>query len=352
MTTQPAGARAPEAVAASGRMQWMDLLRGVAILLVLVWHAPAVPALYGYVIPGWVLAANDALLPFRMPTLMLLSGLLLPRSLSKPLPTYVLGKLRLLAWPYVLWAALHMVVYEAVAPMWHPRAWIATGYLWFLFFLMCYYAAAPLLRWSRIPAAVLPVALFAASVPAPEGIATKLLYFAGFFFTGSLVGRHPGLLEAAVRRRWVVQGCAALAVAGGALSVVVDTRYQGQYAVLGLAGIVVAVAAAQRVQGRRWAGPLCAVGRHSVVFYVSHFPVMIAVVTAGTALGVRSLGVTAAVGLGAALVVGAAFARWRRHPGVGWLFEAPRPRRRAPSVTVGAAAPGPPPPAPRPAVTG
>ena len=84
-TTTDGAPRPPGPVAArKQRYEWMDTLRGSAIVLMLVWHATAIPALVGIPVPTALIAVNDALLPFRMPTLMFLSGLLLPAALRKP----------------------------------------------------------------------------------------------------------------------------------------------------------------------------------------------------------------------------------------------------------------------------
>ena len=72
----------------AARMQWMDLLRGLAVLLVVVLHAASHG---GAEVEGWTLV-NRHLTPFRMPLLMFLSGMLLHRSLAKPLPVYLWGK--------------------------------------------------------------------------------------------------------------------------------------------------------------------------------------------------------------------------------------------------------------------
>lgn len=52
------------------RYEWMDMLRGIAILLVVVWHSIAIPALFDLGMPPVIRSINDFFLPFRMPTLM------------------------------------------------------------------------------------------------------------------------------------------------------------------------------------------------------------------------------------------------------------------------------------------
>lgn len=88
------------------RLHWMDMLRGSAIVLVMIWHSSAIPVLYGASMPAPVRAVNMFFLPFRMPTLMFLSGLLLPASLRKPLPVYYAGKFAAIGWPYLIFVLL------------------------------------------------------------------------------------------------------------------------------------------------------------------------------------------------------------------------------------------------------
>ncbi|NSX38244.1 acyltransferase family protein [Pseudarthrobacter oxydans] len=93
---------APTQISAKKRMQWMDVMRGAAVLLVILFHTES--QISGN-LPGYepIFAIfNDAVAPFRMPTLMLMSGMLLPRSLRKPVGAYLRGKLFVIGWPYLL----------------------------------------------------------------------------------------------------------------------------------------------------------------------------------------------------------------------------------------------------------
>ncbi len=101
------------------RLQWMDMLRGSAIVLVMLWHSSAVPVLYGARMPEAVRAVNMFFLPFRMPTLMFLSGLLLPASLRKPLPVYYAGKFAAIGWPYLVFVLLDRLLQGNDNPWWH-----------------------------------------------------------------------------------------------------------------------------------------------------------------------------------------------------------------------------------------
>lgn len=306
------------------RMTWMDAVRGTAILLLLLWHASAVPVLYDVSMPEAIRAANAFFLPFRMPTLMLLSGMLLARSLRKPLPRYLAGKVAMVLWPYLVWVLIAELTFleQPGLPWWHWRAWYATSYLWFLFFIGVYYAIAPLLR--RLPAwAPIVAAAGAGLVLEPGSMEQRMAYFAVFFFAGNLLSRSPQLVDRLSRPRTTTV-LAVPAVAFGAASVVRPELLHHLVwgAPLSLLGSLVLIGLFSRARsgGRLLAG-VEFLGRSSIVFYVSHFPVM-ALLSQSPVAGAGALPLAAA-NLAAALLVGTVLARTRSIVPVRWLFEAP-----------------------------
>ena len=64
------------------RIGWMDSLRGLSVSLVVMFHASGQFAGDGSV-SDVLTIANDLFAPLRMPTMVFLSGLLVPRSLTK-----------------------------------------------------------------------------------------------------------------------------------------------------------------------------------------------------------------------------------------------------------------------------
>lgn len=174
--------------APSGRMHWMDVLRGGSVLLVVLFHG----VLFGkYTTPNSVLWFSDAAGPYRMPALMFASGILLPRSLLKPTGVFVLGKLRTLAWPWLVWSAVMLPLVGwglAGTPMW----WVNGTHTWFLSVLFTLYLLALVTRW--VPMWVLPVALLIAHqivVAIPGGEIHRFLHdltwFGVFFYVGALL---------------------------------------------------------------------------------------------------------------------------------------------------------------------
>lgn len=308
-----------------GRITWMDAVRGTAILLLLIWHAAAVPAFFGLEMPEAVRTANAFFLPFRMPTLMLLSGILLTKSLRKPLPAYYAGKFAMIVWPYVLWVVIAKATFLDIdgMPWWHWRAWYATSYLWFLFFIAVYYLVAP--AFARLPA-WLPVAAAAViGLLLPQGgMEQQMAYFAIFFFAGNWLGRHPAMWELITERRAVLFA-AVPAVAFGLASCI--WTEQLQYSVWGapasVAGTVLLIAIFARLSRTGSGLPaLRFLGRSSLVYYVSHFPVM--ALLSLWLIGRVDFIVLAVINLLAAITIGTLLARAKDRVPVRWLFEAPR----------------------------
>lgn len=254
------------------RYPWMDALRAVAIVLVIVLHGTTIPQLFGMPTPAWVDWLNFLASPYRMPLLLMLSGFLLHRSLSKGLPRYYLGKLRHVAWPFLVWTLLLGLVMPMIK-LTNPWLWVGDSYLWFLVVIGVSYCLAPITR-AVHPAAVCTMLLQVLNLEPPtREIGFRLLWYGAFFYAGAALTQWlPRLLRAP---QWV----------GGSLLAVAVTwtftvaSYYGhvpsilpQYfllSVVGVLGIIWAAARWLRSNVLEW------VGRNSLVFYVSHYPLSV-----------------------------------------------------------------------------
>lgn len=315
----------------TGRVEWMDTLRGTAILLLILWHASSIPVRFGFDMPTWLFLVNEAFLPWRMPTLMFLSGLLLAGSLRKPASVYIVGKVRNLLWPYALWAAVYLSLFpgsgEAISD---PMSWFGAGYLWFILYLFAYYLVAPLVVrapwWIALPAFTVGAILI--PHPSPQ----KICFFAVFFFAGHYARTLiPFVLNAP---RTLVGAVGLVAAAFTAASVTLSAvtgahffEFAPASIVFVLALIALSIRVAHALGRRASKSPLrrgiAWIGRNSVVFYLTHFPLMIiaCVIARQTAdaLGLWIVGVCCAT----ALLGGVPLALANRHWSVSWLFRAP-----------------------------
>jgi fucose 4-O-acetylase-like acetyltransferase len=305
----------------------LDALRGIAILLLLVLHAcEGMSYRTGLPGPEWMRPFNGFFMPFRMPTLMLVSGMLLAPSLAKPLDAYVLQKLRNLAWPYLVWCTVLLLsagwAYFETYYLTDPSAWISTGYLWYLFYLLVFTLVAPLTR--RLPAWMMPVACLVAANALPLGLELKTMaYYATCFFLGDAITRHRARLWPILRRPAVLGAMAAVGIGFGLVVAVwaPALAWSAPLLPLNLAGAVAAAVAIERATTHAWIRPFAWLGERSVVVYATHWPIMLAtsllLVGAGLAAWTAPANLAATLAIAIPLAAVAHRRPWR------WLFQAP-----------------------------
>ena len=304
------------------RRTWMDFLRGAAVVMVVLLHASL--AADGQ--SGWVI--NTLLRPFRMPTLMVLSGLLLQRSLAKGVGRYVLGKIRGVVWPWLLWTGvMALLLTESFRA--DPVEFLAVGTpLWFLGALGCSYAIALLVR--RVPpwATAFVLFLLADVLQARAGALTTYLWYIAFFFVGATL--RPWMDRwLSARPIWPLL-LAAVAVAGAFLQVPrgLHVPFRPDQALLSVAGILAATWLASRlprvapVRAVEW------IGRNSIVTYLAHSPLLIPV---GAVVAGSGLGASASTLVSFVVVLALCMALTLARPWTEWLYRLPLPvvHRRA-----------------------
>lgn len=317
------------------RHTWMDTVRGGSILLIILLHAVALPVIMvGIVPPQWVNDVNTFFVPFRMPSLMLLSGMLLERALRKPLGAYYLGKVRTLVWPYLIWVSIYwFAVDQEEWKSW--EGWIATSWLWFIFYLFFYYAAAPLLR--RVPPLLVFTACWLGSVFAPNGGWTDLLFYAGFFFAGHAIWTSRSRLQRLdTARVALIAGAIGLgfsivhlAEAHGRVLPLPLYREWLVYVPFTLSGILAIIYVARRLPDSSTAA-LRFLGRDSVVFYVVHYPLQLVILRVLASYWIWDWWIYLVLGLLLPLGIGVVLAKARhRSRIVSALFVMPWPQRVA-----------------------
>ncbi len=303
----------------------MDELRGIAVLLVIVWHSVAIPAAAGLEMHPTVRWVNDSISPYRIPMWLFLSGLLLDQSLGKGLVRYYEGKARHVLWPYLVWSVILIFTWHWDGPHWTNKLfWMGATYLWFLVVIGACYTIGPITR------VVHPVFLVVAMVllsPIPDtSIYGNILWYGAFFFAGNAASRYLTKWLAAPPWLAAVFGVVALVWAVFSASTYgYAPRENLGFLLLSLTGIVTLIWVASRAPRVRW---LEWVGQRSIVFYVGHFPVMATVyyVIEGRLPAAVTYPLLLASGIGACILL----TRLRRTV----LFQGPPllPRRR-PSTT-------------------
>ena len=166
-------------IATKPRERYMDLLRGLAVLLVVALHSATILPGAGYEPDPLLLKINRYFILYRMPTLAFLSGLLLPRSYQKNLVDFAYGKLQRIAWPLLIWSIIYVVVCHVPLKLTTiPRLLLGGSYLWYLTFILVYYLSAVALR--RLPALFVTAVLLTLAFASPDGEKnTERLFYLG-----------------------------------------------------------------------------------------------------------------------------------------------------------------------------
>ncbi|GAB3599384.1 acyltransferase family protein [Microbacterium tumbae] len=317
----------------SRRIGWMDVLRGLSILLVILHHSTQTVEYRIGDLPEAFVFLSDFFAPFRMPMLMFLSGLLVAGSLKRPAGEYVWGKIRRILWPIVVWtlvyAAMEFVVDGAFSLD------LFNTYLWFMQFVLAYYLIALLIRWIPIwVLIVLPLAgAFAVTDPGLE-LLQRFLYLMPFFFLGAFIEKHWDRYASLLG----VRTAAVLAVVPLAIAVysgvdgqlaAADGRdgglwYQPLAAIPAMLGILILVRVAATIPDVRWLAPARFVGRYSLIYYTSHYPVFAALGWLAAKAGLAQPTVALVVIFLATVAISSVLALLGRRMPVSLLFELPR----------------------------
>lgn len=320
------------------RIEWMDVLRGTSIVLVVFNHAILFAGSLPTGSPEIAWAINQVFAPIRMPLMVFLSGLLVAPSLARGWRPYLRGKARRVLYPYLVWSAIALVLLYAwgirdglvggLAPapvtVWEPLRVLydPVEHLWFLYDLFLFYVIA--LAATRISPLWIAAGAFVAAVLVPDFSVRRFLVLLVFFMLGVWMSQHPGTLDRVLARRWVVWLCAVVSVGTvAAVALGIGLRYSALSVPFAAAGIGLAVVAARRIGSARVLRPLRFVGRDSLVYYLVHWWPTSLGVAIGATTGNGSLALLAGFAMG--LLVSTAVA-WliRLWPPLNWLFSAPQ----------------------------
>jgi len=150
-------ADATRAARAGARAEWVDVAKGMGIVLVVLGHA------IGGVVSAGLAAPNSAwadtfylIYTFHMPLFFVLAGLFVEQRLASDASGFVRSAFTRIAWPYLLWSVVQLLVIDAlgslvnaptqvgasrlVALLWEP-----TSQFWFLQALLVLQLASRLL---------------------------------------------------------------------------------------------------------------------------------------------------------------------------------------------------------------
>ncbi|MEX3010893.1 acyltransferase family protein [Hoeflea sp. TYP-13] len=342
----------------SGRVEWVDYLKGFCILLVVMLHSVAgVEKAAGQ--DGWMHLFIEIAQPMRMPAFFLASGLFFMRSVDKPLNRFLDGKILHFAYFYILWLTIQFAFKApgiaadggVLAPIGnYLLAFVQPfGTLWFIYILPVFFIVTRMVR-RFSPHMVLGVAVLLQILPIHTGsmiidmFANYFVwFFAGYAFS-DVVFRlavraqdRPLYFMAATAAivlvtwfatAWMIPlsalpGWAASGVEGSAIAfsmMPVISLLLGIWGVIALVSVSAVLAKLHQGEFIRWCGA------HSIVIYLAFFLPM-----AVTRVVLLKMGVIPDIGtvsllVWIAAVIGPIVLFWlvQRTGYGGFLFERPR----------------------------
>lgn len=305
------------------RQHWMDLFRGVAIILVITLHATTMPNVRGVDPLPWLREFFLFLTPVRVPLLFALSGMLLSQALKKPFVPYVTGKLRNLLWPFLLWGLITVLLVGKRWQLTDRWEWFGGfAHLWFLGTLLFCMALGWLVKYVPAWVFALGLPLLLVLNEPSQPVLRDHLFYGTYFFVGTALWQWRQAVQST--RGWVPLLCTAVGLLGMFATGDSPLTKFGMIGLLAPLPWFVAIL---------WVGPrlprmraLESMGRNSVIWYCAHFAPLSLANQWATGRGMDGVGVNLAALAGGILiplllVLGG---KWTR-----WLFALPPLRRRA-----------------------
>lgn len=309
----------------SGRMAWIDIARGLGIILVVYGHV-----LRGNVLAveptGWAARQDLVIYAFHMPLFFMLAGLFLWQSVGKGKLRFTKDRWWQMIYPYLLWSVVTALTELAFAQWvntpisWNDLLFIPINPIeqyWFLYALLIAQMIAVLVyprKWLLVLAGIAGLS----AVPLPIG---------PWILSGALVHLPYvifGVLCAAVLQSQVQASMAraAMMATGGwivfALLELNPVAEGVQAYLLGLSGCLGTIGvAAVMANSAMLAPPLVQLGQASLAIYLSH-----SIISAGTRIALKIVGIApqSSVSLALCTVLGllVPYFLWRWAVAAGW----------------------------------
>jgi uncharacterized membrane protein YcfT len=266
------------------RAAWVDVAKAFCIVLIVMMHSTlGYQAAVGSV--GFLDPVVAFFAPFRVPALFVLSGLYIASAMRAGTGMFLRRRIAPLAYFYVLWATIQLVLKEHALLLADPVSFAARfgmvlvepyGALWFIHVLALCSVAVFALRWVDkrivvIGALLLNVLTLTTGWTAIDEFSARFIFFvAGWVF----FGRIHSLAAWAKTRPLLSLSLVGLFAFANALLLSWSLRPEHPLLALSLsaAGAAALIAASVHVAGHPTAGPLmAALGRRTLPIYLAFF---------------------------------------------------------------------------------
>jgi uncharacterized membrane protein YcfT len=322
------------------RVEWVDVTKGIAMLLIVLYHS-ALISVQAWLAPrGWT-EFNNFLTGIRMPEFFFSSGLLAVAAINRPWPQLWSRRMALLAWAFVLWTVIRFAYFLAV-PMKsrpHETDWLdllispiwPTSGLWYLHALISFLILTKLLK--RLPVvplvtgALVVAVLFSSTLDVHNLSYNGMARYYVFFLLGYFLRER--VLAATVTAR-PVGALIGVLLLGATLTAVdvADLRdVPGVLTLVGLIACAVGAVTARALVDTPLKRPLSYLGRRTLRVYVTHVILIaaaLAVIDRWDLLQGQFRGTVPAVVATLAVALALLFdVLVARTPALRYLFEAP-----------------------------
>lgn len=290
-------------VAAQNRSAWVDIARGIGIILVVYGHA-----LRGHFpladVESWQEVQDRVIYSFHMPLFFVLAGLFLWGSIQKDRRGFLAGRWEQIIYPYLLWSAVTAGIELPLAQFVNsPLSWHEVWQIpfkpieqyWFLYALLVHQLIAAVAyprKWMLLAALIVGLGLV--SWLGGAWIVLRSMLYLPYLVVGIFA---VPLLQALSRASFATRASVAvggwLAFAGmtasrfpGADSMVRDYAlgFSGSLGLIATAMALAPIAALSR--------PLVLLGQASLAIYVAH-----TIFSAGTRISLKLLGIAPETGI-------------------------------------------------------
>ncbi len=278
------------------RTDWVDYAKGIGIILVVYGHLLSSGFHAGLAVPQHFFLLSDSLVySFHMPLFFFLAGLFAGQSCRKRgLKKFLVNKLEIIAYPYLIWSFLQASVELAFASQSFRGATygqlLAIPYLpwaqfWFLYALLAMYVAFGMFSllgkyfhvFLLITACVLFVRPINSEIMAMHGFSTGFLFFVIGALAKEFFGNSGTFTQKTIPPVITLVSLFIFAGSGWYIfeRVIAPTRltdgsHPFYFLYLAGLGITMCMGLAQYLAGKKWCKWLRILGRYSLQIYLVH----------------------------------------------------------------------------------
>lgn len=279
------------------RMDWMDVSKGLGIILVVLGHSERGLLSSGIAPASWKFGLDFYLYTFHMPLFMFLAGLNVPHSLRVGPRDFLLRKLLTVAWPYVLWSVVFGTATTLLGSLTNNPgsfsdiakiAWQPISPFWFLYSIFLYYGLVAITGPRAILLLPLSIATFGLGLLfVNDSLLQQTFHFLIFFVMGVFFA--PRLVTLSIEPKWWVEFSAIVAWFAVTTGIATPSNHD-YFSFWGLPsavlGIVFVVMLSLKLNGML-RSILAELGKASMPIYVMHV-----FATAGTRIALSRMQVT------------------------------------------------------------